>query len=138
MKAMKRVLSGITALAMSMGLIGVPIGENWAAFFSNESTIIVSAESSDCSIPTLDSDSAAVFVAFLANDGTMSVDDIKSSLAYKLMTNTYDGEDKTAMMEGLYQYIMMSTSIRAGTSESNKSYLSNNVVNRYGHEILLE
>ena len=44
------------------------------------------------------------------------------------MTNTYDGEDKTAMMEGLYQYIMMSTSIRAGTSESNKSYLSNKLV----------
>lgn len=128
----KKILAGMLAVVLVFGSSAVlPATElknggviSVSAETFNDSTIV--AYTSD--VPTLSEDSAAVFVAFLANNGSLSESEIKSTDYYKIMTNTYHGDDKLDKMESLYLYAVMSAQEMSDQSISNRDFLINNVV----------
>ena len=111
----KRFFSLLTSLVMVISLVGfLP-------------TMTVGAATT-YERPVLSEDSAAMFIGFLMNKGNLSEEQIKNNDMYKLMTNTYDGENEMDKLVAMSLFIRETTKEMATQAADNKQYLINDLV----------
>lgn len=120
---MKRFISFVLALAMVV--YALPM-----AIIANEMTIpsFYSVGSNAVSKPSMDSDNAAMFIGFITNNGRLKEEQIKSSDFYKLITNTYVGDDEYSKLLGLLTFIETNTAQMAKQASNRKEVLSQDII----------
>ena len=110
---MKKFISLMLALTMAITLfVGIEIP--------------VSAAS--VSRPVMDSDNAAMFIGFITNNGKLTESEIKNSDTYKILTNTYTGENEDAKLLAVKLFIEMNTAQMANQANANRDYFAANVI----------
>ena len=78
--------------------------------------------------PVMDSDNAAMFIGFLTNNGKMTESEIKSSDKYKILTNTYSGDNEDAEILALKLFIEMNTAQMANQASINKDFYTGEII----------